>query len=288
MSAPEPIAGLHVLAERYDVLLCDVWGVIHNGRERFPEACAALVRWRAEVGPVVLISNSPRPSHDVVPQLRSLLVPDDAWSGFVTSGDVTREELARRAPARVWHIGAAKDHVLIEGLELDAVGPETADFVCVSGPRDDQTETAEDYRATLGIAAARGLPLVCANPDRVVQRGDRLITCGGALADLYEGLGGEVVMAGKPFAPIYRATLAEAERLTGRPVDRSRVLCVGDGLLTDVAGANRAGLPLLFVANGVHAADIVDAEGALDPAGAAAFLAEAGAVADHLIADLAW
>ena len=288
MPPPEPIAGLHQLASRYDALLCDVWGVIHNGRESFPEACAALVRWGAEVGPVVLISNSPRPSHDVVPQLHALLVPGAAWSGFVTSGDVTREELSRRAPARMWHIGPPRDHVLVEGLALEAAGPEDADLVCVSGPYDDETETAEDYRSRLTIAASRGLPLVCANPDRVVQRGDRLITCGGALADLYESLGGEVVMAGKPFPPIYAAALAEADRLAGRTLDRSRVLCVGDGLLTDVMGANRAGLPLLFVTGGIHAADIAGAKGARDPSRAEAFLADAGARADHLAADLTW
>ena len=288
MPSPDLITGLRELAGRYDVLLCDVWGVIHNGRERFPAACEALVRWGAEVGPVVLISNSPRPSPDVVFQLRKLDVPEAAWSGLVTSGDVTRAELRTRAPARVWHVGAPRDRTLLEGIELERVGPEEADFVCVSGPEDDETETAETYRARLEVCAARGLTLVCANPDRVVQRGDRMITCGGALADLYEGLGGEVVMAGKPFPPIYAATLAEAERLLGRPLDHSRVLCVGDGLLTDVAGANRAGLPLLFVTEGIHAADMRAAEGGLDPDAARRFLADAGASADHLIAELAW
>ena len=288
LTAPDVVEGLSALAGRYDAVLCDVWGVIHNGRESFPQACDALARWNAAQGPVVLISNAPRLSVDVVPQLHSLQVPDAAWAGFVSSGDVTRVELARRAPGRVWHVGAARDAPLIAGLDLVRAGPEDADFVCVSGPEDDETETAEDYRARLEVCAARGLELVCANPDRVVQRGDRLITCGGALADLYEALGGRVVMAGKPFTPIYDAAFAEAERLAGRALERARVLAVGDGLLTDVFGANRYGLPLLFCAGGIHAADILGAEGGLDAERAARFLAEAGAHAEHMTAELRW
>ena len=288
MSSPQLIPGLRALAGRYDALLCDVWGVIHNGVARFPGACDALVRWNAEVSPVVLISNSPRPSADVVHQLHALGVPDAAWSGFVTSGDVTREEIARRGAARIWNIAPPRDGTLLDGLPLERVGPVEADFIVCSGPEDDESETAEDYRVRLAVAAARGIDMVCANPDRVVQRGGRLIPCGGALADLYEGLGGRVVMAGKPYPPIYAATLARAETLAGRALDRARVLAAGDGLLTDVAGANRAGLPLLFVATGIHAADIVDAEGGLDAARAAAFLADAGAHAEHVSGDLAW
>ncbi len=290
--APQLIPGLSSLAGRYDALLCDVWGVIHNGVASFPTACEALVRWNAEVSPVVLISNSPRPSADVVPQLRGLGVPEAAWAGFVTSGDVTREAIAARTPqgsrTPVWHIGAPRDRVLIEGLAVERVGPEAAAFVVCSGPEDDERETAEDYRGRLELCAGRGLEMVCANPDRVVQRGDRLIACGGALADLYEALGGRVTMAGKPYPPIYEAALAETERLVGGPLARGRVLAVGDGLLTDVMGANRAGLPLLFVATGIHAGDIVGAEGGLDAGRVGRFLAEAGAHADYVGGDLAW
>ncbi len=289
---PQPLPGLRALAGCCDALLCDVWGVIHNGERSFPEACDALVRWNAGVSPVVLVSNSPRPSHDVTPQLRALGVPDAAWGGFVTSGDVTREEIAARAPAGgrtpVWHMGAPRDHTLLEGLAVERVGPEEAAFVVCSGLADDERETAQDYRARLEICAARGLEMVCANPDRVVQRGERMIVCGGALADLYEALGGRVVMAGKPYPPIYDAALAQAGRLAGRPLGRDRVLAVGDGLPTDVVGANRAGLALLFVAAGIHAADVVGADGALDAGRAGRFLAEAGARADFVCGHLAW
>ena len=277
------IRGLSEIADRYDALLCDVWGVIHNGRESFPAACEALAAFARTRGPVVLISNAPRPSLDVVPQLRALGVPDAAWSGFVSSGDATRAELLARSPGRAWWIGPERERVLFDGVDLAFTGPAEADFVAVTGLVDDETEMPEDYRGELAVAADRGLVMVCANPDRVVQRGDRLAPCGGALADLYETLGGQVVMAGKPYPPIYAMTLAEADRLAGRLLDRARVLCVGDGLLTDAFGANRAGLPLLFCASGVHAAEV-----AAFPGGAAAFLSAAGAHADHLIDELVW
>jgi HAD superfamily hydrolase (TIGR01459 family) len=277
MTTPALPASLHEIADGYDALLCDVWGVIHDGVRSFPAACAALERFGRERGPVVLISNSPRPSPDVVPQLRALGVPDAAWAGFVTSGDATRAALIEHAPGPVWALGPARDAVLYAGLDLAfAAGPDDAAFICCTGPVDDTRETPDDYRDALGRAAARDLLMVCANPDRVVQRGDQLIYCGGALADLYEALGGRVLMAGKPYAPIYALALSEAERRLGRPLDRARTLCIGDGLRTDVAGANREALDLLFVAAGIHAADALGPDGALDPSRTADLLADEG------------
>lgn len=258
MSAPPPspaaISGLSALVGRYDALLCDVWGVIHNGRESFPEACAALSRWQSKTGaPVVLISNAPRPSRDVLPQLHALMVPDHAWAAFVSSGDATRAELIRRSPGRIWAIGPGRDHPLYAGLDFAFTSLDEADFICATGLFDDTTETPDDYTERLTAAAARRLPFVCANPDRVVQRGDRLIYCAGALADVYEAMGGEVIMAGKPYARIYELALEEVALRLDRPVDRTRVLCIGDGLVTDVAGAGPgAGLP---VHRGRHSCD---------------------------------
>ena len=281
-------AGLSTLRDRYDVLLCDVWGVIHNGRESWPEACAALARWRAEVGPVVLISNSPRPASDVIAQLDGLGVPRESWSAFVTSGDATRALLSARAPGPAWKIGPDRDWPLYDGLNVAFSSVEEASFVSVTGPNNDEVETPEDYRAGLEVAAARGLPLICANPDRVVQRGDRLIYCGGSLADLYESLGGEVLMAGKPFSPIYDLSLAEGEALLGRPLDRARVLCIGDGVVTDVKGANDHGLDCLFIAKGIHGEKALGADGRLDAAKVAVLLDEEGVTAAHAMADLVW
>lgn len=289
MTTPEMIPGLAAIADRYDAVLCDVWGVIHNGRESFAAARNALVQFRAQTGgPVVLLSNSPRPAANVKDQLRLLQVPDETYTGFVTSGDATRAELVRRAPGPVWIVGADRDMPLYEGIELDFVDPHAAAFVSVTGLADDETETPEDYRAALAIAAARRLPLVCANPDRVVQRGEKLIYCAGALADLYETLGGQVIMAGKPFAPIYALAFAEIDRLAGRHVPKDRILAIGDGLITDVAGAHGQGLDCLFIAAGIHGADSFSADGRPDPERIGALLDRAGLAATYAMPHLIW
>jgi HAD superfamily hydrolase (TIGR01459 family) len=287
MTAPKPVSGLAELADRYDVILSDVWGVIHNGRESFPAACEALARFRAERGPVILISNAPRPFQDVLPQLDRLEVPRDSWSAMVTSGDATRILLGGHAPGPAWRIGPDRDAPLYEGLGLDYADAATAAFVSVTGPYDDETETAEDYRERFVQAVERKLPLICANPDIVVQRGDKLIPCGGALAQLYESMGGEVIMAGKPHAPIYGLSLAEAEIILGHPVDHARVLCIGDGVATDVKGANAQGLDVLFVASGIHGAETIGPDG-LDAKAVETLLAKDGARAQWAIADLVW
>jgi HAD superfamily hydrolase (TIGR01459 family) len=287
MTLPTPIRGLSELAARYDVLLCDVWGVIHNGRESFPEACAALARFREDVGPVILISNAPRPHPPIVEQLDSLGVPRAAWTKLVTSGDATRALLAARAPGPVWKIGPERDAILYDGLDLAEGGPAEAAFISVTGPYDDEHDEPGDYRERFVICVERGLELICANPDIVVQRGDKLIYCGGALAQLYESLGGRSVMAGKPYAPIYEMALSEAAAALGRAVDPRRVLCVGDGLPTDVRGANARGLDVLFVANGIHGAETVGPEG-LNLGVVSDLLRQEGLEATWTIADISW
>jgi HAD superfamily hydrolase (TIGR01459 family) len=288
MTAPAILHGLSEVAPNYDALLCDVWGVVHNGRERFAEACAALTRFRAGHGPVILVSNAPRPASDVLPQLDALGVPREAWTAMVTSGDATRALLAERAPGPAWAIGPERDAPLYEGLGLDFTGPEDAVFISCTGPANDTVETPEDYRERLTLCASRGLTMICANPDLVVQRGDRLIYCGGALADLYAGLDGPVVMAGKPFAPIYEIALTEAAAHLGRPLERARVLSIGDGIATDLAGAADQKLDALFVAHGIHATDALDAGGALEPARLATLLAREGGRARFAMRGLVW
>jgi HAD superfamily hydrolase (TIGR01459 family) len=288
MTAPRLIEHFSDLADRYDVLLCDVWGVIHNGRESFPAACAALARFKAERGPVILISNAPRPASAVRAQLADLKVPDAAWSDFITSGDATRVLLAERAPGPAWAIGPDRDAPLYEGLGLAfASGPQDARFIACTGPFDDERETPEDYRAAFEVAIGRELTMICANPDIVVQRGDKLIYCGGALAQLYEQMGGEVLMAGKPHAPLYRLCLDRASERLGRAVDPARVLCIGDGVATDVLGGARQGLDVLFVASGIHGGEAIGETG-LDPAAVEALLQEAGTEAAYVTTDLCW
>ena len=289
MTLPHALPRLSAVAGDYDILLCDVWGVIHNGRESWPGPCEALARFNREGGHVVLISNSPRPASDVIAQLDGLGVPRDSWKAFVTSGDATRAELSRRAPGPAWIVGPQRDDALYAGLGLDrAQGAADAAFISVTGPVDDDLETPEDYRDRFLQGAERGLELICANPDRVVQRGDKLIYCGGALADLYASLGGRVTMAGKPYGPIYDLALKEAEGLLGRAVDRSRVLCIGDGVVTDVMGANAQGLDCLFIAQGIHGDAARGADGALDPAGAGRLLQAETAYARYAALELAW
>jgi HAD superfamily hydrolase (TIGR01459 family) len=268
------------LTGRYDVVLCDIWGVIHNGRDAFPVACAALAKWRAEAGPVVLISNAARPWAEVAAQLDGLGVPRDAYSALVTSGDVTHPLLAERAPGPAYRIGP-EGHPLFEGDGIVFSNLDEAAFIACSGPDDDDVETPEDYREVLTRASARHLPMICGNPDKVVQRGERLVYCGGALAQLYQTLGGEVIMAGKPHPPIYREALTRAAALKNGPIDPSRVLAIGDGIATDIAGANAQSLDVLFVVGGIHTAETRAAGGGLDPATAEALLTAAGAHAAY-------
>ena len=274
------IRGLSQIADRYDALICDVWGVVHNGREAFAPACEALVEFARTRGPVVLLSNAPRPASAVVPQLDAMHVPREAWQGFVTSGDATRALLRERSPGPAWVIGPERDAPLFEGIELGRAGPQDAAFIACTGLFDDESETPEDYRAELAIAAARKIEMIVANPDRVVQRGDDLIPCAGALADVYAELGGPVIMAGKPYAPVYDLALAEAWRLAGRPIARERVLCVGDGLPTDIKGANDQNLDALFVLGGIHVAELGGDAGAL--------LAREGLTAAYSAPELVW
>jgi HAD superfamily hydrolase (TIGR01459 family) len=287
MSPPALPQGLSEIADLYDVLLCDVWGVVHNGRESFPRACEAMAKFKAERGPVILITNAPRPNAPIIEQLDSLGVPREAWSQVVTSGDVTRALLTARVPGPVYKIGPERDWPLYHDIALKEAELEQAAFISVTGPFDDENDQPEDYREGFVGAVARGLEMICANPDIVVQRGDQLIYCAGALAQLYQSLGGRVLMAGKPYPAIYELALAEAERQLGRPLDRARVLCVGDGLPTDIRGANAQDLDALFIANGIHAGEAVGPDG-LRPEVAADLLHQEGLHARWAMTDLVW
>ncbi|MGL3606031.1 TIGR01459 family HAD-type hydrolase [Rhizobium sp. G187] len=247
------ITTLGDVTDAYDVILCDVWGVLHNGIDAFPLAGEALTAAREKGLTVVLITNSPRPAIGVIPQLRAIGVPDTAYDRIVTSGDVTRTLIAA-GPKKVFLLGPERDMPLFEGLDVTVVSADEADCVVCTGFFDDEVETPEDYRDMLTAFVARKVPLICANPDLVVERGHRIIPCAGAVAALYDTLGGETRIAGKPHAPIYEATLAAARAARG-DVDMTRVLAIGDGMPTDVKGAVDAGLDLLYISGGIHAAE---------------------------------
>lgn len=247
---------LDELMDRYDVLLCDVWGVLHNGVDSFASASAALSRARKAGLTVVLITNAPRRFDSVAQQIQALGVPESSYDRIVTSGDVTRE-LIRNAPRHVFHLGPERDETLYEGLDVELVEEREADVVVCTGFFDDETETPEDYAEMLTRFRSRDLPFICANPDIVVERGDRLIWCAGALARDYSQLGGRTLIAGKPHRPIYEAAVAGAREVRGEPVDPARVLAIGDGMLTDIKGADLFGIDALYISGGIHAGDYV-------------------------------
>ncbi|CAN7178878.1 TIGR01459 family HAD-type hydrolase [Agrobacterium tumefaciens] len=237
----------------FDVILSDVWGVLHNGVSAFPDAAVALREAREAGKTVVLITNSPRPAPGVIAQLRVLGVPDEAYDRIITSGDVTRGLIAE-GPKKVFLLGPERDLPLLDGLDVERVDEAEAQSVVCTGFFDDETETPEDYTEMLKGFIARNVPMICANPDLVVERGERIIPCAGAMAAYYEQLGGEVRIAGKPHAPIYEACLAAAKEVRGA-FAKYRVLAIGDGMPTDVKGAIASGLNLLYISGGIHAAE---------------------------------
>ena len=276
------------LARAYDVLLCDVWGVVHNGVAAFAEATDALARFRAGGGTVILITNAPRPSTVVQKILDRLGGPRGAYDAITSSGDVTRGIVAARLGERVFHLGPSRDRPIFAGLDVTFAPVETADYVVCSGLFDDTTETPENYREMLASMRQRSLFMVCANPDVVVERGDTLVYCAGALADAYVALGGEALYCGKPHAPIYEAALGQAAAFRGGEMPPlARVLAVGDSVRTDLAGAASFGLDCLFVISGLHAGEIGSRE-APDPAGLSTMFAAAGAVPKAVISRLVW
>jgi HAD superfamily hydrolase (TIGR01459 family) len=260
---PAPLLTDHfsLLEPNYDAVLSDVWGVIHNGVASFPAACEALMRFRQKGGSVVLISNAPRPGDQVIRLLDQLHVPRETYDGIMTSGDVTRAMVAKRAGERVFLIGPERDHTIFTGLDAPFSGAADAGYVVCTGLFDDEVETPDDYTDLLRQLRERNLFMVCANPDVVVERGDRLIYCAGALADAYAELGGEVYYAGKPHRPLYDLALGETARVrAGRAlapdVPLSRVLAIGDSVRTDLKGAHDLGVDCLFVTGGIHAEEL--------------------------------
>ena len=276
------------LAAAYDTVLSDVWGVVHNGQAAAPEACDALVRFRRQGGTVVLITNAPRPGNVVAHStLDRLAVPRAAYDGIVSSGDVTRALIQARAGQRVFHIGPPRDLPIFEGLDAPTVPLENAHYVLCSGLYDDTRETPQDYDDLLARMRARGLVMICANPDVVVERGDSLVFCAGAIADPYAAAGGEVVYAGKPHRPIYEQALAIAAAARGRTPEHHRVLAIGDSIRTDVIGAAAFGVDCLFLTGGIHAEELGGRNHA-DSATLAKLFASAGVTPKAVMHRLAW
>jgi HAD superfamily hydrolase (TIGR01459 family) len=256
---------LSELVDGVEVILSDIWGVVHNGLESFPDACQALHTFRERGGTVILITNAPRPADSVQRQLRKLGVADEIYDAIVSSGDLTRHFVGDNPGKKMFWLGPERDSSIYRGLDAVIAPLEQADYIVCTGLFDDETESAEDYRGMMLQARERKLPLICANPDIVVERGDRLIYCAGAIAELYRELGGEVIFYGKPHRPIYERAMALAAERRGHPAPLDRVLAIGDSVRTDLTGAHGFGIDCLFVTRGIHSEDFEGID-QLDPA----------------------
>lgn len=279
------LTGLGEIADQYDAILCDVWGVVHDGRNAFASACEALKRFRETRGPVILITNAPVPNENVTRMFPNVGVPDDCYDLVVSSGDATRAELQARAPGPAYRIGPDYDDPLYQGLDVQ-FSEEEATFISCTGLRHMPNDEPDNYRKELSELAERGLEMVCANPDVVFRYGDRLIWSAGALAELYESFGGRVIRPGKPDAPIYRLARKMADDLAGRTIATDRFLAIGDGPVTDVKGAMREGVDCYFVGGGIHGEKIAGAADFID--GARQVLAADGVRAAYAAPELYW
>ena len=248
-----------------EVVLSDIWGVVHNGLEAFPEACEALRTYRKQGGTVILITNAPRPADSVRRQLHKVRIADDTYDAIVSSGDLTRHYVADHPGRKLFWLGPERDNSIYRGLDPVLAPLEEADYIVCTGLLDDETESAEDYRPMMLKARERQLTLICANPDIVVERGDRLIYCAGAIAELYRELGGDVIFYGKPHRPIYERAMALAVERRGHAIEKDRVLAIGDSVRTDLAGAHGFGIDCLFVTRGIHSEQFEGID-QLDPA----------------------
>lgn len=249
------LAPLSELIDRYDGILCDIWGVLHNGDAAFSDAVDALWSARASGRFVILITNAPRLSKDIYPQLARLGVPRDAFDTVITSGDVTAQLIAKQPDAPLFQFGPERDKSILEGLTNPIVDYSDAKLCLLTGPLDDTIETTDIYHDLLEQMHDNAVEMICANPDLVVRSGNRMVICAGSIAQRYAQLGGKVSFAGKPEPAIYEEALRRAASLTGRDIPKSRLLAIGDGLATDIKGAADNGFDVYFIVGGIHASE---------------------------------
>lgn len=252
MHRPPILETAEPLMDKYDVVFCDVWGVVHNGATAYADGCALLGRFRVNGGTVILLTNAPRHTSVVADVLADKGVPRDCWDAIVSSGTIAAAAANERGLKRVHHIGPDRDLDLFAHVDARRVPIEDAEAIVATGLIDDHVETGEDYRERLRAAAQARLPLYCANPDLVVDVGGTLLPCAGAIATVYEDLGGPVVWAGKPHREAYQRSRATAEQLRGAPVSLDRILAIGDAVRTDIAGADAFGIDALLIGQGIH------------------------------------
>lgn len=285
------IDGVGRLAGAYDGFILDLWGVLYDGGTVFPAALDAMARLRGRGARLVILSNGPRRATAVAARIAAAGIPADSYDGVMSSGEEVWQLL--RDPAgdewygalgrRCFLLGPDSDRPMLEGLDVEEVASaEEADFILDLGPLD-PAHTIADYEAMLAAAAARGVPMVCANPDLVVHRLGRVEICAGTMAARYEEVGGFVRWHGKPHPSVYRSSLA---LMPG--IDRDRILAVGDSFRTDILGANRAGLDTLLVTHGIHRDDLCRADGTPDTSRITYEAELAGAVPDFACGAFVW
>ena len=253
------ITSLAEISDRYDALFCDLWGCVHDGLTPFADAISAMQSFRTKGGTVMLVTNAPRPHASVRKQLQRIGVPDNAYDGIATSGDSARAAMFRGAVGQnIYFIGQTHDQDFFSPLELvedpktiTQVTLEEAEGIVCCGPFDPLADLQE-MQPQLLFAKSKGLKLLCANPDIVVDRGNTREWCAGALAKLYPEIGGESLYFGKPHSPIYDLARLRLNTL-GKSIPDSRILCVGDGVLTDIDGALGEELDSLFITGGLAA-----------------------------------
>jgi HAD superfamily hydrolase (TIGR01459 family) len=249
------INGLSQIAENYDALLCDVWGVLHNGISAADGAVEALSEFKKSGKTTFLLTNAPRPNSQVLKQLVKLgIALDTTFDEVVTSGDVTRQMIST-INQPIFHIGTQFDKSIFGDLDVSLVDWQSAGAVLCTGLYDDLNETPEDYMQLLNNLKERALPFICANPDMVVKHGDRMRWCAGALARKYEEIGGETIIIGKPNRPVYEHAHARLNKVAQADLDKSRILAIGDGINTDIAGAHGYGLDVVYISAGIHAVE---------------------------------
>ncbi len=271
------ISALSEVSSRYDAMFVDLWGCVHNGVHALPEAVAALQAYRGQGGKVILVTNSPRPRAGVEVQLDHFGVPKDAWDSIATSGDSARSAMFRGVVGqKVWFIGEDHDQRFFEPLkviddpvEITQVPLEEAEGIVCAGPFDPMADPAE-MRPQFLYAKQKGLKLLCANPDIVVDRGDVREWCAGALAQLYTEMGGESLYFGKPHPPIYDLARRRLAAL-GTDVPDSAILAIGDGAQTDIRGGMGEDFDTLFITGGLAASE-TKTQGQPDPDALNAYL----------------
>jgi len=249
------LSGVAEISQNRKAWLCDVWGVLHDGLTAFPSAIEACEMFRRRGGEVILVSNSPRTSDAVLEHLHSRGVPDGCFNALVTSGDVTRNFVEAFSSEPLFHLGPERDSCLFDGLNVKFARPAKAAAIVCTGFFDEDNEVPEDYDGMLSQFAARGVPMICANPDLVVERGSRLVPCSGLLAERYLALGQTVIQAGKPYRPIYEAAM----RKLSKPLPPSELLAIGDGVETDIKGATGQGIDSIYIASRVNMGDAAEA-----------------------------